>query len=77
MNKKGLSFFWILLIVLVALGTFLIIYGNIEIPIYAKGDWSLNFIKNNYLPTMAQSLKKLIPPKTQFFIEEIFDKNLK
>ena len=57
MNKKGLSFFWILLIMLVALGTFLIIYGNIEIPIYAKGDWSLNFIKNNYLPAERELLR--------------------
>jgi hypothetical protein len=72
MNKKGAIFHWIFFIVLIALAVFFMYNNKNVLDVGVKGEWSTDFLTNNYLPAKKILLENNILAKetaTATFLE--------
>ena len=60
MNKKGAVFHWIVFGILAALAIFLMSTKTSFVTTELKGDWQMDFLKNNYLEAEKAKLKTTI-----------------
>ena len=63
MNKRGAIFHWIFFIVLIALAVFFMYNNKNILDVGVKGEWSTDFLKNNYLPAKRILLENNILAK--------------